>query len=96
MKNTSTPNPKLSVKQLVEIGDAIHDSVCSFILVTNETDQEGISKVMVCNHGNVSRIKKMVFEAIKSSPLIKDIIVDALIMAEMDKIKDKVISEDKE
>lgn len=96
MKNTSTPNTKLNTEQLVEIGDAIHDSVCSFILVTNDTNKEGVSKVMVCNHGNVSRIKKMVFEAIKNSPLIKDIIVDALIMAEMDKIKEKVISEDKE
>lgn len=96
MKNTSTPTTKLNTEQLVEIGDAIHDSVCSFILVTNETKQDGVSKVMVCNHGNVSRIKKMVFEAIKNSPLIKDIIVDALIMAEMNNIKEKVISEDKE
>jgi len=85
-------NPKLTIEQLVDIGDAIHDSTCSFIVVSNPTDENGTTKITMVNHGNESKIKKMISDVIKRSPRIKDLLVDALLLCEIEQIKHNVIN----
>jgi hypothetical protein len=88
----SMQNSKLTIEQLVDIGDAIHDSSCSFILVANPQDNE-TTKITMVNHGNEKTIKKMLSDVMKRSPRIKDLIVDALLQCEMEHINDKITKE---
>lgn len=89
---TNMLNSKLTIEQLVEIGDAIHDSTCSFILVASPQDDE-TTKITMVNHGSEYKVKKMISDVIKRCPRIKDIIVDALLICEMEQIKQSVIND---
>ena len=90
--HTKMETKKLTIEQLVEIGDAIHDSTCSFILVANPQDNE-TTKITMVNHGSEHKVKKMISDVIKRSPRIKDILVDALLICEMEQIKQSVIND---
>ena len=83
-----TKQSKLSIDQLVEIGDAIHNSHCSLIIVANKTDKENETKVMFANHGDYTKARNMIFEVINRSEQIRDLLYDALMMVELKSIND--------
>ena len=88
----SMQKPQLTIEQLVEIGDAIHESTCSFIIVANP-QKDDTTKITMVNHGNERKIKKMISDVMKRSPRIKEIVVDALLMCEMELINDKITND---
>lgn len=79
---------KLSVEELVQIGDAIHNSHCSLIIVANKTDKENESKVMYANHGDYTKARNMIFEVISRSEPIRELLFDALMLCELKTIND--------
>ena len=81
---------KLTIDQLVQIGDAIHDSHCSLIIVANKTPNESESKIMFANHGDYTKVRNMIYQVIKRNQQIKEILFDALLLCELDSVNAKI------
>lgn len=81
---------KLTIEQLVQIGDAIHDSHCSLIIVANKSDKENETKVMYANHGDYTKARNMIYEVISRSEPIRELLFDALMLCELKSINDNV------
>lgn len=77
--------PKFTVKQLVLIGDAIHDSKTAIIIADNENN--GSHSVTVCVRGIKRKLTEMLYEVFKSNADFKNICSDALVSYKMDKIQ---------
>jgi hypothetical protein len=84
---------KLSVEELVQIGDAIHNSHCSLIIVANKTETESESKVMFANHGDYILVRNMIYQVIRRNKQLKEIMFDALLLCELDGVNAKIEKE---
>lgn len=79
---------KYSIEELVTIGDDIHNSVASFIVAKNEVDKK--QKLTFAVHGSREDIVDMLYNIFLKNPNYEDIMIDAIILSQAEKVKEDV------
>ena len=78
---------KLTIDALVEIGDALHDSEASFMLILEPTLGDNLKrKITYATHGERSDIIQMFVRVLDKNPDLYEILTAAMIKAKVKQI----------
>jgi len=80
MSNVQT---KFTVEELVQVGDAIHNSECVMVLAVPIDDKEHISISVI---GKPVQLEQMVYTAIKQSPEFDEILSKAVLKVKLERL----------
>jgi hypothetical protein len=72
------PKKKYSVEDLVKIGDAIHDSTTSFILVDNDKSEGNKGYIMFSSHGHRLDVIKMFVQLFEKNETYETLMMEAI------------------
>jgi hypothetical protein len=80
MTQETTPKPKkkYSVEDLVKIGDGIHNSTTSFILVDNDKTDSDKGYIMFSSHGQRADVIRMFVQLFEKNPKYEEIMIEAI------------------
>jgi hypothetical protein len=82
---------KFTVEQLVQIGDAIHDSSAAFIItntVLERNEQETKNEAFLCMKGNVQDLTDLLYTALNKDEQMFIIIQQVMMQIQVEKLKD--------
>jgi hypothetical protein len=84
---------KLSINELVEIGDYLHDTDCAVIFVNKQTE-DGKNKTLCCIKGDSEKVCQMLFETLIKDERVSQLMIQASAMAAIHNLGE-VFKEDK-
>jgi hypothetical protein len=71
---------KLSIDELVEIGDYLHETDCAVVFVNRRTE-DGKNKTLCCIKGNGDKVCEMLFETLIKDERVSELLIQASAMA---------------
>lgn len=80
MSNAQT---KFTVEELVQVGDAIHNSECVIVLAELIDDKEQVSVNVI---GQPKELEQMVYTAIKHSAMFEEILSNAVLKVKLERL----------
>lgn len=75
----STEKIHYSVEDLVHIGDAIHSSFASIIIVANEQTSTKPAHITTAVHGHQTEVTDMLYKVLDENKVFREIVIGALV-----------------
>jgi len=80
---------KLSIEELVEVGDYLHDTDCAVIFV-NKTIDGDKNSTLCCVKGKSEKISRMLFETLIKDERVSELLIEASAKAAVYKLEQAV------